>query len=502
MDDGQLTAASGKAFPGLPGDQPDGTALGAEPVRKMRCAVLMGAHLHHTTCGINVHIWERDGKFLARGRYQGKPFGRTLGADERQAQAELRRLLTAIEDGTFLRPSEARRRPLKVATVPAMNLRQLCSEFLTEKRKTCGANTSQDYQCRLAPILDFAERQESKRRWPLARDIDRHFVVELRVFLVNRQVPRNGRPGAPARPMSTRQVFNCLETLRAMLAWGARADVRRLPPEYVNPCSRDLVGTCPSKNPLRPVALTLPRRVALIQTMDLWQILHLSILLVLPLRFEDLARALVSDVSLSERTLRLGTRFGGGDFNKGRVDVVMPLPEQMLPVLRRAIGDRPEGPLLRSRGIWEERRRSGSQPQSRQELERLFEEMLASAPAGSVQAEQDRKQVFRRLMRELGAITEDEIGKEFKKLFARIDLGPEVRPYDLRGAVSTDMKSAGIAHLELRYLTEHSTNDIMNVYVPVDPLREMQKYFEHCQPLLDAIRDRAGQSGMGSAAMT
>ena len=299
---------------------------------------------------------------------------------------------------------------------------------------------------------------------------------------------------------SASQVVNCLETLRSVIAWALLASVRKLPPEFVNPCTRELIGNLPAKDPLRKVVLTIDRRIEIVRTMDDWQICNLAILLVMPLRFEDLARALISDVNLGEQTLQLGTKFGGSDFSKSKVNVVLPLPDQLMTVIGKAIDGRPDGPLFRSRQSRKgSRRRRLSVPQNRMEVEQAFGEMLAAQKPGDVLTDHDRKQVFRELMRKLGGITEDAIGKEMKGLFTRIGLGPGIRPYDLRGAVTTDLKNAGIAHLELRYLTGHSTNDILNEYTGVDPQREIQKHFTACRPLLDAIEERFGEMGFATS---
>ena len=45
-------------------------------------------------------------------------------------------------------------------------------------------------------------------------------------------------------------------------------------------------------------------------------------------------------------------------------------------------------------------------------------------------------------------------------------------------------------HLELRYLTSHSINDIMNVYVNLDPVGAMDMYFATIRPLLDLVSQR------------
>src|SRR5258708_6779365 len=105
---------------------------------KMRRAELMGGHTHATLNGVSVHVWKRGSKFLARGRFEGRPFGETIGESEFEAAARLRQLLTEIENGAYVRPSEARTRLLSNGKVRRLTLRQLVNDFLSEKRKVCG----------------------------------------------------------------------------------------------------------------------------------------------------------------------------------------------------------------------------------------------------------------------------------------------------------------------------------------------------------------------------
>lgn len=223
----------------------------------MARAELMGGHTHHTIDGVGVHVWSRDGKYLARGRYQGQAFGETLGDDVAGATARLRQLITEIEDGGYVRPSEGRKRHLGRAKVARLDLRQLVGDFLAEKRKVRGRRTAATYMSRLMPALDFAEQAAHRRRWPLARDIDRDFAVRLQVFLYNHRTTRNGRVGGTAKPLAGRQVVNVLECLRAALAWARRADVRKLPADWANPFTSDLIDGSPPKDPLREDKLPL-----------------------------------------------------------------------------------------------------------------------------------------------------------------------------------------------------------------------------------------------------
>src|SRR5579871_1259054 len=71
--------------------------------RLMTRSQLMGAHSHRAENGTWVHVYQRDGKFLVRGRFENHQFGKELGHDPAAAAAGLRRLLAELENGTFIR---------------------------------------------------------------------------------------------------------------------------------------------------------------------------------------------------------------------------------------------------------------------------------------------------------------------------------------------------------------------------------------------------------------
>ena len=240
----------------------------------------------------------------------------------------------------------------------------------------------------------------------------------------------------------------------------------------------------------------MSRRIELVNSMDEWQLLHLSISMILPLRFEDVAGALISDIDFHGQILHLGSRFSGCDFNKERLNVEMPLPTELIPVLQACVGERTEGPLFRSRTVWDRRRKMRLTAVSRDDVEGQLQEALVAAPEGTVQSEQDRKVIFRELLRGMGGVSERQIGKALTSLLNSAELAERTCPYDVRGAVTTDMKEAGVRHLELRYLTLHSVDDILNDYTGLTPAREMAKHFRHCQPLLAAIQRRALEFGI------
>jgi hypothetical protein len=91
------------------------------------------------------------------------------------------------------------------------------------------------------------------------------------------------------------------------------------------------------------------------------------------------------------------------------------------------------------------------------------------------------------------------MAREFKRLLAAIGVSNGATLYTLRSSVTTGMKDANLPHLEMRYLTSHSTDDILNQYASLDPVRAMNLYFDTIRPLLGSIRERAEVLGLADA---
>jgi integrase len=464
--------------------------------RRMMRAELMGGHTHMAQDGVQVHVWKRGATYLARGSYERERFAETLGQDATSATSRLRKLLTEIEDGSFLRPSEARHRQLSNGKVPRLTLRQLVEEFLLEKRRTRGKQTAGDYRSRLCPVLDFAELPGNRQRWPLAMNIDRRFAVDLRSSILQHRTTRNGRPGGRPRPVSARQVINVMEAIRTVLSWAARADVRRLPIAWANPFTPEIVGTPPPKDPFRADPFPLDHRVGLVPHMDAWQLCQLALSLTLPLRPDEAAGLLVADVDFQNGWLEFGAHLGECNFTKEQLAFKLPFSPELEPLLRRCIGGRSDGPLLRTRRAFGQ---IAQEADLQADLKSRFDERLLDEQRGAVQTDHDRKLLFRRFLRELGGVTAEGLAREFKKVLAAAGTdGTAGSPtlYTMRSSVTTTMsRDAKLPHLELRYLTSHSTADILTTYTSLDIVGAMRLYFDKVRPLLTAIAHRAAQLG-------
>jgi integrase len=491
-----LTLSSLEVGDKKPSIVPTPTSASADKRRWLR-AELMGSHSHATNCGADVHVWKRGEAFIARGFFGGQRYAETLGSTTTQATTRLRQLLTEIEDGSYVRPKEAHQRLISRGKVPRLNVRQLIDEFLAEKQNTCGEQTAGDYRSRLGHVLDFAEQQANRQRWPLAMNIDRNFVVELRAALMQKKTTRNGKSGGEARPVSGRLVINALQTLNMALSWAARADVRKLPADWVNPVTKNLIGKPPAKDPYRLDPLPLASRIRLVQHMDPWQLCQLALSVVLPLRPDEAAGLLIADVDFDHDWLLFGANLSDVNFTKERLAFRLPFPPQLRPVLVRCIGDRKEGALLRDRKAFVRAPDAQSAVASLTDLADRFNDKLLRQRPGKIKQDHDRKRLFRRFLRELGGVSEDMMGKAFKQVASAAGLASNLTLYALRKATTTTMKQdAKLDLLELRYLTSHSTSDIMHHYTPLDIKGAMGRYFAVIQPLLDVIAAHAVRLGI------
>lgn len=458
--------------------------------RPMVRAELHGKHQFSTPSGARITIVKRDDKYIARGRQHGHQWGVTLGNSEDAASINLFRILSELEDGKFEPPSQSHRRRLPKGPIPKLTLIELADLFLRDIGKSRGPNLHKTYQARLAHVLRFSEHSKTIKRWRFASDIDREFVVELNMHLMQTVVTRNGKAGSTPKAMSVRMIRLCLETLRTMLNWALRVDVRKLPADFLQPITNDLLGPLPSKDPLRMSPLPLAQRIHLIENMDEWQLRNIAILLVIPARFEDIEGALISDFDFGRQAWRIGTRFGGSDFTKGRTNVVMPLPGILTQILAANASGREDGAMFLKR-----RSNQGVKSTTKVEIEEAVHRKIINCGDESAATAQGRKALCRQVISNMGAVSTDEIARNLRRLFGNVGL-IGVRPYDVRHAVTTDMHGAGLSHLACRYLTLHTANDILNEYTSLDVAQEMSKYFAHIAPLLEAMELRASQLGI------
>jgi hypothetical protein len=457
---------------------------------------LQGKHTHETRSGIKVHIYERQGRFIARGSMDNRPFGQTLGESESEAESKLRDTLVSIDRGTFIRPSESEHLHVNEQTIPRLSVTELCNRFLMSKRAIKGKGTASTYRSRLNPLIEFGDRPEVLRRWTHSDQVDSAFAIDYRKSLFSCKTTRNGHDAASEIAMSPKHIQNCLETARTMFNWAREPQNGCLRPSFANPFTRELIGRKIKKDPLQENPLPMAHRIAMVRVMDEWELSVLALSMTLPPRPEEFEGLLISDINLTKRELRFGDHLDGRDFNKARVAFTIPILEQLLPVVRHNIAGRGEGPLLRRREIIAERRRAKLTAECIDDVARHFAEFQRQAKPNEIQNDQDLKRLFHRLLRNMGGVNVDRLRDAFKSARARARIEGKCRFYDTRAAVTDEMRDAGIADMELHYLTGHAVNDVLVNYSGLKPHAEMAKYFKAIEPLLSAIAARAKDLGI------
>ncbi len=459
-------------------------------------AKLYGEHSFPLTNGKKVHVWKRDGVFLVRGSVDEQRFGESLGCDEETAKALLLEIIANMNRGVYRRPTHPSRKQRLRRPVGNATLVELSAAYTFDVQRRRGKKTAQKYRNLLNHVLAFAREPDVARAYPYAASIDRNFALGLREFLARRLVTRNGRRSSVQRPMAKRSIGDILQRFGDTLRFACRPDTALLPVDFVNPVEGLPIEQAPPKDPFRHITLTADRRALMVRHMDRWQFLTLSPLFILPVRPEELTGLLIDDIDWKNSVVHFGTRFGGNDFTKGRQAWMLPFPPELTWILCAAAGLRGGGPLFLRRSVLEGGALSSIDSESSEALEDRVSEALIEAKSSTAQ---DAKQVVRKCFREAGGICTDELRREFRRLCAVANLGRDTKLYGCREAVTTELERTNLSMLLLRYLTGHSSTDIMNKYTAFD-LRELKrgirKYWKSIAPLLKAISDRAKELGV------
>ena len=250
------------------------------------------------------------------------------------------------------------------------------------------------YDSRLYHIRAFAEQPDIRKKYPKAQDIDADHIALLATFLRHRKVSRNGHFSAEQKLMSERTRSEVLHRLKEALFWGVRNHM--MPHDYGLPEIKQFIGRRMMKNPLREPSFALERRKRLVKIADAYQLITLSLQLVLPLRPEQVSGLLITDIDWTRRMLSFGTRFNGNDFTKGKTDFNVPFPEQLCPLLRRAVSNRVDGPVFLRRSVFEGQEKPNILISAIGDLEQAIHTALAEDSSKDLKAAGDAKDIDRK----------------------------------------------------------------------------------------------------------
>ena len=448
--------------------------------RSFKKAVINGVDRHVAADGTAVSIYRRGEQYMARGRYAGRQFGARLGATESEAAVNLRGLLHDLDCGVFVPPSQKRFQLVRKRQVNLnIDFRSLVDQFLTHVGRKNGQKTKTAYLDRLRTVLEFEDKPENRRRWPKASSIDGDFVTELQNWL--RITPFQDKSGQP-RFRKEKTVRNILEALRTCLNWARRPENRLLPVDYLMPVTQDILGKEAAKDVFRPNPLSEADKIKIIQRATNNELTVIALFILLADRADELAGLCIEDVDLNRRHLLFGINNSDMNFTKGRTAFRIPYTPKLDGLINHLIAGRTEGPLIRQ--VSYQNKEDNQSP----DLVAAWQAEAAKNPT-KARTVNDKKALFREIMRRSGGASSDYIGKLFAKVAKRAGF-VNIQPGFCRDSATHLMERSGMSFLSARYLTSHTTNDIMNNYTGLDIEGDMAKYFATIPNLVQAIADR------------
>jgi integrase len=263
-------------------------------------------------------------------------------------------------------------------------------------------------------LLDFVATVR-----PLKRVSDLHpvHVEEFIRHLRSRRVAPNGHKNSKKRVLRDSGVKFVLETCSSLFNYAQRQ--RHLPPYTENPFRVVEISRIPIEDAKPVVAFTNEEQVALLNNCDDWQLPIFATLLLTGLRPGELVHLLLpSDLDLQEGWLRVRNKPKLGWQVKTRNERDIPLMPALRELLGQAVGERQSGPVFQQR-----RAAAGHESplvdHTRRELEAEVDRRFLIV--GECQPEQGCKRLLRKtatqtVWRDLGALKEDWIRKEFMAL--------------------------------------------------------------------------------------
>ena len=252
--------------------------------------------------------------------------------------------------------------------------------------------------------------------------------------------------------------------------------------DYLMPVTQEILGREVPKDPFRPNPLSEGEKIKIVVAATDCELLVIGLFILLADRADELAGLCIEDLDQSRRHLLFGINNSDKNFTKGHTAFRIPYPQALEGLMGRLIAGRCQGPLIRQVSCQKQREDQSV------DLVAGWQAEAAKTPS-RVQTPNDKKSLFRMVMRKSGGASADYIGKLFAKVAKKAGLRG-IQPGFCRDSATHLMERSGMSHLSLRYLTSHSTSDILNTYTGLDIDAEMGKYYAMVPNLVQAIAIR------------
>jgi len=337
--------------------------------------------------------------------------------------------------------------------VSFVDLRQQWLENHEHVRRS-SLRTIQRYRAATEHLLNFIRDERPLRR---VSDLRPAHAEEFVRYLRSLKVAPNGHRNASKRRLRDKGIKYILGTCSTLLNYAARH--RHLPPYAENPFRTIEIGRIPVEDSKPILVFTADEERRFLAACDDWQFPLFATLFMTGLRPGELTHLLLpSDLDLDSGWLYVRNKPALGWKVKTRNERDIPLLPSLVEVLRIAIGDRRTGPVFRQRRCDDDH----APP-----LEGLTPVQLEREAMHRVERQDaaDREVVAaaaRTVWRDIGALKEDWVRKEFMSLTTAVGLPDVTAPKTLRHTFATSLQDANVDPLIRNELMGHAPDRAAN----------------------------------------
>ena len=313
--------------------------------------------------------------------------------------------------------------------------------------------TVRRYYAATAHLLEFLADVRPVGR---VSDFRSQHAEEFVCYLRSKKVTPNGHKNARKRKLLDGGIKYILETCCSLFNYAARH--RHLPPYADNPFRTIEVSRIPVEDARPVIALSQQQQVELLEACDDWQFPVFLTLLFTGMRPGELAHLLLpDDLDLETGWLRIRNKPSLGWQIKTRNERDIPLMPVLLQVLRRLVRARRSGPVFVQR-----RCHNGHSPlllgRTATGLAHELARRLDAEEASTVDplTRETRAALYRTIWRDLGALKEDWLRKEFMQLMQKIDMPEVTATKTLRHTFATTLQDGNVDPLIRNELMGHA----------------------------------------------
>lgn len=398
----------------------------------------------------DVTIYKRGKVYWLYYRENGKTIRKRVEGNLATARAWASQVAAALDEH---RPS-----PL---TFERISPRLLVDAYLDYTRdvQQLALRTQDRYRAALQCFLDFVDAKGIGK----IDLVDEGKVQEFVQWMRKKKRGRNGSAASKQEGYRTGGIKFVLSTCRTAFNWAAKR--RHLPPYAVNPFSSFPIDRLRDRSDRGDIKLMRPKEgEAFFAACDDWQRPIFSVLAVYGMRVGELTHLLVEDVDFEGGFIHIHSKPKLFWFVKTGRERVLPLFEDVTPIIERAIGGRRAGFVFRSRGFADQEKRPATLSGPKAFDARLTKSLEECRKANPEAGDRELQKTATGFSRAWGQIPEKRVRQEYMKITAAIGRPDLTRVHDLRHLFASRSQELGLNPILVQEMLGHSSLEMTRRY--------------------------------------